>query len=320
MSRSGNPSPSRHWDENHRPFNHSQTPAATHPPSQQQYYHYPPSQHQPLPYTSGVHWANDLPSHGTHTYPEPVLQFRPPSDPHFFQPTSGYQSFRLPNPAVAPSTLGDCTHSVTNSGQAGTSSSATQSTRKRKRLTEIERQNKRQTIADALESPISDVFYGIGPIDLEQAAPVPTPHPALGTRIRGPSLGSLVSPSPGTGNGQSTAASDTWYLVIGVESDVVVAWPDGHLVPLPPPAELKLRLSRERPAAKYKHFCCQLCECVYYCLAFFCISNYIHSLRDDSARKVWQNTPGQTTSIHNHLRGFHHEMWLEIVVSKELKG
>lgn len=45
-----------------------------------------------------------------------------------------------------------------------------------------------------------------------------------------------------------------------------------------------------------------------------------YMISDDKDRKVWQNAHGQTSSIRNHLRIHHEALWLDIVVSKELKG
>lgn len=134
---------------------------------------------------------------------------------------------------------------------------------KHKGPSEAERENKRRSlqVVNATE-PLAHTAYGIEPINPAQATPDVTPQPALPrTQVR--SLGSLVdSHAAGTSSGKTSSAPDVWYFMIGVDSDVRGPWSDKP-VPLPPLAELKLRLSKERPnVVKYKHFCCRLCRSV----------------------------------------------------------
>lgn len=145
--------------------------------------------------------------------------------------------------------LSDRTGTILNTGQSRSNSGPTLSEgpvtgrgEKRKRITEQERQRKRRTISDSIQSSASGVLAdGVGPFIAPQI----------------PLLGSLIEPHTAGNSG----ASDVWYFLVGIESDIKGSWPGNRPVSLPSPAELKLRLSKQRPdMSRYSHFCCRLCR------------------------------------------------------------
>lgn len=248
MSYPARSSPFRPYgDENYQPFSPpTGAPNTANPQSHYQHYHYPPSQPHPQLYSSGLDWAYQL-------------------DPSAYLGASRSGNMQTAaNPTT--SALIDRTHAVTNTTQSQAGRLAAQSRPKRKRgLLEAERQTKRRSLAQpqVTHLPIP-AAHGIGPIDPTCATPLVPPQPAL-THTRGPSLGSLTGSQAGSGNGKSLVASDVWYFMTGVESEIVGPWPDKRPVCLPMAEDLKLRLSKDRPSpAKYKHFCCRLCRYVYY--------------------------------------------------------
>lgn len=243
-------------DENYQQVGLARAPTITDPQSHHQYYPYPPGQLQRQYYdSSGADLGNPL-NHSA--YPgssHPGNQTFNPN--HYFVYPPAVQQYQDSQAGTSTTpALADRTQAVTNTthGQSGRK-------RKRKAVPEAERQSKRRSIGRAPEQPIPPV-HGIGPINPAQAVTGVLSHPAL-ARTRGPSLGTLVDSHAGAGSGRSVVASDVWYFVVGVESDVVGSWPDNRPVPLPPPDELELRLSKDRPnPTKYNHVCCQLCMCV----------------------------------------------------------
>lgn len=249
-------SPSRPYgDENYQPFN---LPGALNVNSQShnQYYHFPPSHPQLQFYNSGLDSAN-----------QPSAYLGPSHSGISHQPgVQQYHNHRTNTTTTAPA-LADRTHTVANTTQPQSGRSETQTRPKRKRAsgptgTEAERQSKRRSLPQSDHLPIPAV-HGIGPVDPTHATPLVPPHPVL-THTRGPSLGSLVHSQVGLGSGKSVIASDVWYFMTGVESEIVGPWPAKRPVRLPPAEELKLRLSKERPSSdKYSHFCCRLCRYVY---------------------------------------------------------
>lgn len=266
MSQNHSSSPSQACrDENHQQFP-PRAPDTTRPLSYHRYHDYPLISAQPQLYGSGGDRFNQLNHIAYPGSSQPDDHYSNPPQ-YMFQPPATQRNHNLATAAITDLALTDCTCTITNSTEPH-SEARTGRNRKHKpqALTEAEHQKKcRRLPVENVTHATTLTAHGIGPINHTQATPDVISHSlaALPPRARAPLLGSLVDSHASTSVSGKSVASDVWYFMVGVESDVVGPWPSGRLVHLPPPEELKLRLSKERSNPdKCKHFCCRLCRLV----------------------------------------------------------